>query len=46
MSEFKKYFNEKFFDKTIFKEKGENIYLSDEGVSVSNSIMCEFALLN
>ena len=25
MSEFKKYFNEKFFDKTIFKEKGENI---------------------
>lgn len=37
---------DKFLKNGYLKEKGENIYLSDEGVSVSNSIMCEFALLN
>lgn len=37
MSEFKKYFNEKFFDKTIFKEKGENI---DGLLSNEMSVIC------
>lgn len=37
---------EKFITGGFLKESNGNLFLSDKGVSVSNSIMCEFALCN